>query len=91
MRISLLAIAFACAWATPTVAAGNSNDAETSAASAEGQAAPADKHAKKDKDHQVCRMETATGSVMPKRVCHSQAEIQALQAQAAATRESLRH
>jgi hypothetical protein len=92
MRTSLLAIALVCAWAIPAAAADKASDAEIAASPSDGQAAPADRQAKNgDKDRQVCRMETATGSVMPKRVCHSVAELEAIHAQAAATKESLRH
>jgi hypothetical protein len=94
MRTSLLAIALVCAWAVPVAATDKASDAGMSSPRAEdAQPASADKHlAKKaDKDRQVCRMEIATGSVMPKRVCRSVAEIEAMQAQAVATKDSLRH
>ena len=90
MRSPLLAIALACAWAGPAAATDKANDAETSSPHSDNaHAALADK--KTDKGRQVCRMEIATGSVMPKRVCHTVAEIEAMQAQAAATKDSLRH
>jgi hypothetical protein len=88
MRISFLAVALACASPAVAVAADDkAHDAEASAAKPAESQAPADKH---DKNHQVCRMETATGSVMPKRVCHTVAELDAMQAQAAETKQALR-
>ena len=92
MRTPLLAIALACAWAVPVSAADKASET-SSLRSDDAQAAAADKHLDKKagKDHQVCRMETATGSVMPKRVFHTVAEIEAMQAQAVATKDSLRH
>jgi hypothetical protein len=88
MRISFLAVALACASPAVAVAAADKpHDDEASAAKPAESQAPADKH---DKNHQVCRMETATGSVMPKRVCHTVAELDAMQAQAAETKQALR-
>lgn len=92
MRNPILAtvLAFACACgAAPVVAKDKADDQVQATKTDGGQAAAADD--KSDRNRKVCRMETATGSVMPKRVCRTVAEIEAQQAQAAATKESLRH
>jgi hypothetical protein len=45
-----------------------------------------------DADKKICRREAAaTGSIMPKRVCHTQAEWDALEAAAASDMERLRN
>ena len=38
---------------------------------------PSEGQAQPEKPKKVCRMETATGSVMPKRVCRTQEQIEA--------------
>jgi hypothetical protein len=90
MRIALFAIALVCGLATSPVFAADERPTTESVEKADnGQAAVADKHS--DKNRKICRTEVATGSVMPKRVCRTVAEIEALQAQAATTKDSLRH
>ena len=51
-------------------------------------AAPVEKAAKKEKARKICRNETATGSVMPKRKCYTVEQIKAQQKQ---TEEDLRN
>jgi hypothetical protein len=90
MRSPQIAIALVCALSAVTVAAADKpqDDGSFTPQTHGDQAAQSDDHA--DKNRMVCRMETATGSVMPKRVCHTVAEIEALRAQALATKQSLR-
>ena len=91
MRISFLAAVIVLAFAAPPALAtgGAAGDQPQSVDAEQGKSAQADD--KSDKNRKVCRAETATGSVMPKRVCHTVAELEAMQAQAAATKENLRH
>jgi hypothetical protein len=92
MRISPIAIALTCAIAATPVSAKEkpTNDQAAAAAKADdGQTAEED--GKADKNRKICRTEGATGSVMPKRVCRTAAEIAALQEQAAKTKESMRN
>ena len=89
-RLSILATALIFATsAAPALAADKMEESQATSQQSSGHAVPADGHP--EKDRKICRMETATGSVMPKRVCHTAAELAALQAQAAATKENLRH
>jgi hypothetical protein len=62
----LALIALSCAG--PAVAAAHDHAPATPAA--------AEADAKQDKQRKVCRTETATGSVMPKRVCRTVAQIE---------------
>lgn len=68
--------------ATPIFAA----EPEAAAAEAESDA-PTVETPTPDKDRKVCRMETSTGSVMPKRVCRTVAQIEEEQRQAARYRD----
>ena len=45
-------------------------------------AAPSEAAAQPDKPKKICRMETRTGSVMPKRVCRTPEQVEADQAAA---------
>jgi hypothetical protein len=92
MRNPLLAtaLALACACgAAPVVAKDKTDDAVQASKGDEGQAAAAD--GKSAKSHKICRIETVTGSVLPKRVCHTVAESDAQHAQVAATKEAQQH
>ena len=51
--------------------------------------APADDDAQAEKPKKVCRMETTTGSVMPKRVCRTPEQVAADQEAARRTREDM--
>lgn len=88
MRTLLLAAALVCACAAvPAFAADKAeSDQAQSAQPADNHAAPAE-----DKNRKVCKVEVSTGSVMPKRVCRTVAEIEALQEQAAKAKEGMRH
>jgi hypothetical protein len=92
MRISLIAIALTCAIAaTPVSAKGQPANDQPAAAAKNDDGQTAEDDVKADKNRKICRTEVATGSVMPKRVCRTVAEIEALQEQAAKTKESMRH
>ena len=52
-------------------------------------AAPDEAQAQSDKPKKICRMETATGSVMPKRVCRSPEQVAADQEAARHTRQEM--
>ena len=49
----------------------------STAAYAADESAPTPSEAQQDKPKKICRMETATGSVMPKRVCRTPEQIEA--------------
>jgi hypothetical protein len=51
--------------------------------------APATSEAQAEKPKKICRMETGTGSVMPKRVCRTPEQIEAEQEAAQRTREQM--
>jgi hypothetical protein len=92
MRISLIAIALTCAIAATPISANDKPDHDQATAAAkadDGQTGQGDGNA--DRNRKICRTEVATGSVMPKRVCRTVAEIEALQEQAAKTKEAMRH
>jgi hypothetical protein len=63
----------------------------SAAAHATEEAAPAqtESEAQADKPKKVCRMETTTGSVMPKRVCRTAEQVTADQEAARRTREEM--
>ena len=63
----LALIALSCAGAAIAAPHDHTDPAAPSAAEAD---------AKQDKQRKVCRTETATGSVMPKRVCRTVAQIE---------------
>jgi hypothetical protein len=52
-------------------------------------AAQAEGEAQTEKPKKICRMETATGSVMPKRVCRTPEQVAADEEAARRTREQL--
>jgi hypothetical protein len=92
MRNHVLAIVLAVACAsgtTPVVAKEKADEQAQAAKPNDGQTAA--ENGKADKNRKICKVEVATGSVMPKRVCRTVAEMEALQAQAAESRDSLRH
>jgi hypothetical protein len=51
--------------------------------------APSEGEAQAEKPKKVCRMETGTGSVMPKRVCRTPEQVEADQEAARRTREAM--
>jgi len=69
----------------------------TSAAHAAGETAPtttssegeAQAQAQAEKPKKICRMETGTGSVMPKRVCRAAEQVEADQEAARRTRDEM--
>ena len=65
--------------------------ASTAAYAAEEAAPPAqnESEAQAEKPKKVCRMETVTGSVMPKRVCRTPEQVAADQEAAQRTREQM--
>ena len=52
-------------------------------------AAPASQEGEAEKPKKICRMETGTGSVMPKRVCRTQEQVAAEQEAARRAREEM--
>lgn len=50
---------------------------------------PADTQAQAEKPKKICRMETGTGSVMPRRVCRTPEQVAADQEAARRTREEM--
>ena len=80
MTIRLAAVALLlCA---PVAAHAAEDAAPTAAQTAEADAQP-------EKPKKICRMETATGSVMPKRVCRSPEQVAADQEAARHTRQEM--
>lgn len=69
MRLNVLLAACAVAAVAPAAAIAAPVDA------------PASRDASDDGDRQICRRVIATGTVMPRRVCHTKAEWDALAAQ----------
>jgi hypothetical protein len=63
----------------------------TAAYAVEGTAppAPGDSEAQAEKPKKICRMETVTGSVMPKRVCRTPEQVAADQEAAQRTRDEM--
>jgi hypothetical protein len=81
----LAATLFLC---LPAVAHATEDSAPAPAAQAEA-SATADVPAEAEKPKKICRMETGTGSVMPRRVCRTPEQVAADQEAARRTREQM--
>ena len=70
-------LALSCAAPALAATAGDPHAGHPAERAADAPAdAPAGADAREDKERKVCRMETATGHVMPKRVCRTVAQIE---------------
>jgi hypothetical protein len=67
--LRVIALSVVVSLAVPAIAA----PAETQTLAQQANAAPA-------KEKRICRTDTGTGSIMPKRICHTQAEWDSLNA-----------
>jgi hypothetical protein len=83
----MIVLAVACAGSAAPAFAKDKADEQVQAAGSD-QAHVAATHEKADKPRKVCKLETVTGSVLPKRICRTVATSEVPPAPAAATKET---